>query len=454
MTDPLPIVPFTKPVAGSVRVPGSKSITNRTLILAAQSNGRLRLEGALFSRDTRIMIAALRSCGFAVSADEATSTIEIEGLGGRIPVGEASIHVGNAGTAARFLTAFLALRENGRYHLDGDEPMRKRPMKGLLDALKALGVRFTFQGATDCFPFTMETQGIAGGSISLDASASSQLLSALLMVAPSAKGPLSITLEGETVSEPFVEMTLAMLRQFGASSQVDKSAASGTRYSLTPQSMAYGSPTYAIEPDATAASYFLALPGIVGGQLALDGLATCSLQGDIDFTKVLESAGWRITKDSATNRLLSQRSAPFQSAHWDFNAISDTFLTLAAIAPLFPVPLTISGIAHTRKQETDRLNAMATELRRLGQTVTETEDSLTITPSLSNLKATAQKALSSGQKITIHTYEDHRVAMSFGILGSFDLFGNGQPWLQIADPACCGKTFPSFFEVLESLRQS
>lgn len=434
-------------------MPGSKSITNRALILAALSDGRLRLEGALFSRDTRIMVAALKACGFEVTADEAATAIEIVGMGGEIPNAAATIHVGNAGTAARFLTAFLALRENGRYQLDGDEPMRKRPMKGLLDALKTLGVVFTFHGVQDCFPFTMETHGLKGGSVTLDASASSQLLSALIMVAPRAKGPLSIQLAGETVSEPFVEMTLAMLRQFGATAQVDKTASQGTCYTLAPQAMAYAQPIYAIEPDATTASYFLALPGVVGGQLSIEGLSDCTLQGDIDFTKVLERAGWAITNDGEKSLLVSKRTAPYQSANWDFNAISDTFLTLAAIAPLFPAPLTIRGIAHTRKQETDRLHAMATELRRLGQQVTETEDALTIVPDLAAMKAMVTQSLAAtGKPITIHTYEDHRVAMSFGIMGSYDLLQNGKPWLQIADPACCGKTFPHFFQVLEKLR--
>lgn len=406
----LPIPPFTRPVRGSVTLPGSKSITNRALILAALGQGTTTLHGALFSRDTLIMIAALRALGFKVEPDQTALTIRIEGRGGEIPVREAKIEVGNAGTAARFLTAFVCLRPDGVYHFDGDEAMRRRPIGALLEALEAQGAK----ASARAFPFTLRTAGLPGGTVELDASESSQLLSALLMAAPHARTPLNVRLKGETVSRPFVAMTERMLTQFAASPA-----------------------DYAIEGDATAASYFAMLAIVSRGDIRVDGLnhTTDALQGDAEFCRLLDRVGLL--------KMSGQTLAPgttHKGMKVDFNAFSDTFLSLAAIAPLLSGPTKISGIAHTRKQETDRVAGMARELIKLGQHVIETEDALEIHP----------RPLVSG--VEIETYHDHRFAMSFGILGCFDLQKNGQPWLTIKDPACCSKTFPHFFDLLASLR--
>ncbi len=445
--EPLTLKPFRQPVAGTVSLPGSKSITNRALILAALSRESLTLEGALFSEDTEIMIAALQALGFTVSADAAGKTIFIVGRGGEIPQPQAELQVGNAGTAARFLTALLALKPGGHYRLDGSEAMRKRPMRGLLDALARAGAaEATFGGKEGFFPFELKTQGFAGGSLSVDASASSQILSALLMAAPLAREPLTIELAGETVSKPFVEMTLTMMAQFGIEPE---SAAGGRTAFAGGSSYYYNRPAYVIEPDATAASYFLALPWVTGGGLRLQRLGRVSLQGDISFTEVMAALGVETSTDG-DDLIVSTGQAPGEiPASFDFNAISDTFLTLAALAPLLNQPLTITGIAHTRKQETDRVHAMATELRKLGQRVDETEDALTVHPDLAAMKAATADA-----PVAIDTYRDHRVAMSFGILGCRDLHGDGRPWLTINDPGCCAKTFPNFFEVLKNLRPS
>jgi len=393
--DKLPIFPFTKPVRGSVTLPGSKSITNRALILAALTRGTTTLHGALFSRDTRIMVAALRALGFIVVTDENALTITLAGRGGEIPVREAKIDVGNAGTAARFLTAFVCLRPDGTYHFDGDEAMRRRPIGALLEALESQGAKASARS----FPFTLRTAGLRGGQVDLDASESSQMLSALLMVAPHAKSPLTVKLKGEAGSKPFVTMTEAMVRQFAAAPA-----------------------DYRIEGDASAASYFLALPVVTGGALALPNYGG-PLQGDIKFSEVISAV--------ARGRRGLDRN---------FREFSDTFLTLAALAPLLDGPTRISGIAHTRKQETDRVAGMARELTKLGQQVVETEDSLEIHP----------RPLTPG--VEIETYHDHRFAMSFGILGCHDLHGDGRPWLTIKDPACCAKTFPAFFDLLAGLR--
>lgn len=392
----LPIQPFTQPVRGRITLPGSKSITNRALILAALSRGTTTLHGALFSRDTQIMVAALRALGFVVVTDENALTITIAGRGGEIPVREARLDVGNAGTAARFLTAFVCLRPDGAYHFDGDEAMRRRPIGALLEALESQGARASDRR----FPFTLHTAGLRGGTVELDASESSQMLSALLLVAPHAKTPLTVQLKGAAGSKPFVAMTEAMVRQFAAAPA-----------------------DYAIEGDASAASYFLALPLVTGGHLAFTNYGG-PLQGDVKFREVAAAVGH-------ARRAVTQ----------NFREFSDTFLTLAAIAPLLDGPTRISGIAHTRKQETDRVAGMAAELKKLGQHVIETDDALEIHP----------RPLQAG--VEIETYHDHRFAMSFAILGCHDLLQNGRPWLTIKDPGCCAKTFPAFFDLLEKLRR-
>lgn len=406
----LPIQPFTHAVRGSVTLPGSKSITNRALILAALSRRTVTLRGALFSRDTRIMVAALRQLGFAVETDETALTIRIEGRGGEIPVREAKLDVGNAGTAARFLTAFVCLRPDGIYHFDGDEAMRRRPIGALLEALEGQGAR---AGARS-FPFTLRTAGLPGGSVELDASESSQLLSALLMVAPHAQTSLLVQLKGATVSRPFVDMTNRMIAQFAAQPA-----------------------DYVIEGDATAASYFAELAIVTGGSVAVHGLnlAPDALQGDIEFYRLLTARGLISHSGHTVAGGFSH-----QGVIADFNDFSDTFLSLAALAPLLDGPTKIVGIAHTRKQETDRVAGMARELTKLGQHVVETEDALEIHP----------RPLVPG--VEIETYHDHRFAMSFGILGCHDLHGDGRPWLTIKDPACCAKTFPAFFDLLADLR--
>jgi 3-phosphoshikimate 1-carboxyvinyltransferase len=452
MTPTLTIRPFRTPARGVARVPGSKSLTNRALIFAALADGETRFTGALFSRDTRILIAALRELGFAVEADEAARTIRIEGQGGRIPRRTATLHVGNAGTAARFLTAFLALAPDGVYHLDGDEAMRARPMAGLLAALTGAGCRALAPDGSpaNAFPFTLHTAGRLGELV-VDASASSQLLSALLMALPLAAGA-SVRMSGSTVSEPFVTMTERMCAQFGRPLVRDAAG----RWSC-PAPGPYAAPgAYAIEPDATAASYFIALPAVTGAGAAVrvHGYADDGLQGDTAFARVATACGADLASEGSALRV---RAWPaIRGGDFDFNAFSDTFLTLATVATLADGPTTIRGIAHTRKQETDRVLAMATELERLGQRVVPSAAELRADGGLSSLtihpdRAALRRAAANGP-VEIRTYEDHRMAMSFGVLGSFDLFGDGRPWIAIQDPGCTSKTFPDFFAALEALR--
>jgi 3-phosphoshikimate 1-carboxyvinyltransferase len=444
LPDVLPIKPFTKPVQGEVTLPGSKSITNRALLLAALCDGPVTLTNALFSDDTRLMAEALRRLGIPVTENEAEKTLHVEGQGDKIPAERAELFVGNAGTAARFLTALCAAAPRGVFKVNGVLQMRKRPMKGLIDTLREQGAKIICTGEEGFFPITIEAHGLKGGEVAIDASESSQMLSALLMVAPLANAHVDVSLIGQ-VRWPFIQMTTRLMEVFGQPrlgiiGHDRFRIAYGTRYTL-----AKGN--YAIEPDATAASYYAALPLVAGGEVTLTHLRW-GLQGDTDFLGVMERAGLRVeeTFDGFVVSFVPDLS--HRKITQDFNEFSDTFLTLAAIAPLLDGPTKITGIAHTRKQETDRVAGMACELTKLGQGVVETEDSLEITPNLDELRKRAARGL-----IEIETYDDHRFAMSFAILGCYNLFGEKKPkpWLSIRNPACCAKTFPNFFDVLESV---
>jgi 3-phosphoshikimate 1-carboxyvinyltransferase len=440
LPDLLPIPPFTRPAKGDVALPGSKSLTNRALLLAALCDSPVTLTGALFSEDTRLMAVALRQLGFTIEADEAAGTVRVADQARGFTVGEADLFVGLAGTAARFLTALCAAAPRGLYRIDGVPQMRQRPMQPLIDALRDLGADIRCTGHEGFFPLEIRASGLNGGHVTLDPSESSQLLSALIMVAPLARHEVEIQLSDE-VRRPFVDMTAALMTQFG---QPSPQWLSAEVISVWPQgryAMAHG--TYAVEPDATAASYFLALPLVAGGSLALHGLNPPGrgLQGDTQFIRVMQEAGLTIEPRPGAI-VASYEGAGRRGVGRDFSEFSDTFLTLAAIAPVLDGPTFISGLAHTRRQETDRVAGMARELRRLGQLVEETNDSLEIRP----------QPLRTG--VDIDTYGDHRFAMGFGILGCHDLHGDGRPWLSVRNPACCAKTFPRFFELLEGLRQN
>jgi 3-phosphoshikimate 1-carboxyvinyltransferase len=431
----LPITPFTRPVRGEVSLPGSKSLTNRALLLAALCDGPVTLTRALFSEDTALMVTALQMLGFHVALVDDAHAIRVTGQGGKIPAPSAKLFVGNAGTVARFLTALCAAAPRGVYRIDGVPPMRKRPMRGLLEALRSLGADIRCLSQEGFLPIEIDARGLRGGAVRIDASESSQMLSALLMVAPFAQAPLEVTLAGR-VRWPFVEMTARLMDHF----HQNPITRVGETVFRIDQGTAYHLPagTYAIEPDATAASYFLSLPLVSGGRLVLPGLRGpgAGLQGDTRFIPVLHAAGLSIeSTDGGLVAAFDRGTAP-RGVDQNFSEFSDTFLTLAALAPLLAGPTRITGIAHTRRQETDRVAGAARELRRLGQEVVETEDALAVTP----------RPLT--PDVDIETYGDHRFAMSFAILGCHNLRGNGRPWLRIRNPGCCAKTFPNFFEIL------
>lgn len=428
--DVLALSPFAAPARGTVSVPGSKSINNRALLLAALADGRSTLTDALDSDDTRIFAAGLAALGFQVTHDRAASTFTVDGCGGRLPAppgGKADIFVGNAGTAARFLLALAALGTSP-VRFDGVAAMRKRPMGDLLSALAAQGAGVTAEGAPGHFPLTLSGAGLAGGRIGLDPSRSSQQVSALLMVAPFARADATLALEGTVVSEPYIAMTIDMMGAWGAAVARDADGSlrvqAGQRY--------VAKPAYAVEPDASSASYFFAAAAVTGGQVTVRGLSRKALQGDVLFVDALARMGCTVREGS--DGLSVQGPPRLSGVEIDMNAISDTAPTLAAIAPYAAGPVLITGVEHMRWKETDRVAAMATELKRMGADVEERRDGLLIRPSA--LKRTQ-----------VATYDDHRMAMALAVAG---LAG---PGVDIEDPGCVSKTFPTFFDVLTDLRR-
>jgi 3-phosphoshikimate 1-carboxyvinyltransferase len=353
------------------------------------------------------------------------------------------LNVGNAGTVARFLTALLALQDEGEYFLDGTVAMRERPMEGLINALETHGAKFSFDKKINYFPFKIFPDGLNSENWDIDASLSSQILSAILLISPCIPGETRIQLKKDTVSKPFVKMTIKMMRQFSTESEFN-AVEDNNSYSIGSFKYKLDGGFYDIEPDATAASYFLSLPIAIRGSVLVRNIQNCQLQGDINYSRVISSCGVTVKKENFG--LIASVDSEINGGDFNFNDISDTFLTLAALSPILKSPLKISGIAHTRNQETDRVSGMVTQLRKIVHNVEETEDSIYIEP-YENLNKFIGSNL-----ISIETYEDHRFAMSFSVLGSFDLFGNQTSWIKILDPMCCAKTFPEFFEVLSLCR--
>jgi len=432
----LEIQPIHHPLNATVRVPGSKSLTNRALLIAALANGTTALTNALFSDDSRYFASALQTLGFDVSLDLANSRMTVNGLGGRIPAANAELFIGNAGTAARFLTAFLTLG-NGEYILDGDPRMRERPIGDLIAALQSLGAQLG-SASTDnlslvtdhssiCPPIKIIATGLPGGRTQIAGNISSQFLSALLMVAPYAQFPVEIEVTTELNSKPYVDMTLSIMRDFGVNIQRE-----GYQSFYIPLTNYESRITYSIESDASAASYFFAAPAICGGTVSVENISRKSVQGDIAFLDVLKQMGCSVTeKDNVVDVAGSKE---LQGVDVDMRDISDTAQTLAAIAPFASTPTRIRGIASARVKETDRVHATCTELARLGVRVDEHRDGMTIYP------------CENFRPATIQTYNDHRMAMAFSLIGL------RVPGITIENPGCVSKTFPNFFEVLETLR--
>jgi len=428
MNDRLEIVPLTKPPCATILAPGSKSITNRALVLAAlHSRGQeCFLGNVLTSEDTEVMQRALCQLGFDLFGESCVGGLRISSgpETDTIPVREADLFVANSGTTMRFLTAMVCLG-HGRYRLDGIPRMHERPIEDLLTALRQLGVKAFSERDNGCPPVVVEADGLRGGSIRIKGDVSSQFLSALLLAAPSAEGSIDIEVTGELVSRPYVYMSVAMLRQWGLTIH-------------TPTDHLFHIPgcqrgtmrNYQIEPDASAASYFLGAAALTSGRITLPYLSEQSLQGDMRFANILGQMGCVLGQERGWPFV---QGGPLRGIDVDMNDISDTVMTLAAVACFAEGPTTIRNVAHIRHKETDRLAALATELRRVGAEVEEFADGLTITPRPLHGAA-------------IETYNDHRMAMSMALIGL------RVPGIVIKNPGCVAKTYPHFFTDLERLR--
>lgn len=423
----------TQKCCAAVTVPGSKSITNRALLIATLADGESLLKGALFSDDSRYFLKCIQDLGFAAEADETAKTIRVKGLNGRIPKKEASVYVGSAGTAARFLTAFLGMSE-GAYCLDASEQMRKRPMKPLLDTLTEIGARIHFLGEEGYFPFQIRGGGISAGEICVNIDHSSQFLSALLISACLADRDLRIRVEGSH-GMSYIHMTVRMMEEFGIHAAVEQEKGEDGQIRdvfYIEGGQHYRAADYQIEPDVSAAAYFYGLAAVLGTKVLVRNVAMDCRQGDIEFIRILKKMGCRYEETSEGLAVCGPEDGNLKGVTADMHTCSDQAITLAAIAPFADSPVTITGIGHIRYQESDRISAIAAELKRMGIRCEEREDSITVYPG-------------NPQPSLIETYDDHRMAMGFSLTG---LRAEG---IRIADPKCCKKTFENYFEVLDGI---
>jgi 3-phosphoshikimate 1-carboxyvinyltransferase len=426
------IIPISHALHATVRVPGSKSLTNRALLVASLAEGTTTLTNALFSDDSLYFAGALQKLGFDVRLDSTRAEMTVTGLGGRIPAQKAELFVGNAGTAARFLTTFLTL-SHGEYILAGDARMRERPIGDLVAALEQLGATIVNRkskienGASICPPVKILASGLPGGRAAVAGNVSSQFLSGLLMVAPYAQSFVELVVEGGLNSKPYVDMTLAVMTDFG----VEVTRQGYERFDI-PSARYQPRATYPIESDASAASYFFAAPAILGGKVRVENISRHSKQGDIAFLDIIQQMG--CTVNAGMDYIEVTGPTSLRGVDVDMRDISDMVQTLAAIAPFASSSTRIRGIGFIRAKETDRISAVCAELARLGVEVQEHPDGLTIQP------------CGSMHPACVRTYNDHRMAMAFALVG-LRLTG-----VSLENPACVSKTFPGYFEVLESLR--
>ena len=422
------VKPITHPFNAVVEVPGSKSVTNRALLLAALSNEDCRLNGVLFSDDSRHFITCLLSLGFRLQVNEVERYVVVTGCDGNIPKKQATIDVGSAGTAARFLTSMLALSD-GEYTINASEQMKKRPMLPLFEALESLGAKFTYLEENGHLPVRVvgafANGGKAGTTVNIDISKSTQFLSALLMTAPMLRDGLRVHITSKKTGGSYINITMNMMRQFGCEVFHTESI-----YEV-PAGEHYRSSTYQIEPDVSAACYFYAAAAITGGRALVRNVHSNVMQGDIKFLDVLRQLGCAITEEREGICVTGPKDGQFNGVDVDMNDFSDQAMTLAAIAPFARTSTCIRNIEHIRLQESDRISSIVTELNNLGITVKEGKDRVEIFPG----------KVSGG---VVGTHTDHRMAMSFALIG---LLVDG---IIIDDYECCGKTFENYFQVLES----
>jgi len=414
-----------------VSVPGSKSITNRALLLSALAKGTTVLRNALFCDDTDRMVDCLRKLGVAVDVNVDEETITVTGHGQAFNVSAVELFVGNSGTTARFITPAIAAG-HGLVTLDGVARMRERPMQDLIDAVAQLGGNVASVNGTGCPPLEIHANGLRGGHSKIRANISSQFLSGLLLASPYAKSDSSVEVDGPLLSAPYVLMTIRMMADFGVTVHTEDSfrtfsIASGASY-VSPGE-------YVIEPDASSASYFFAAAAVTGGCVTVRNIHRGGLQGDTAFTDVLEAMGCQVT-DTPVGLCVDARGTTLIGVSMDMNAISDTLMTAAVVAPYCNSPSRFENVGHIRHKETDRLSATAAELTRFGVGTEEEDDALSVFPHHTEVPES---------DITWHTYDDHRMAMAAAV---FALRHHG---VVIEDPLCVNKTFPDFFDRWEKL---
>ena len=415
-------------IEGEVTLPGSKSLSNRALLLSALAEGTTRLTNLLQSDDIQRMLDALEQLGVELELAADGLACTVKGNGGLFARPEnPNFFLGNAGTAIRPLTAVLSLIP-GEFKIDGDEYMRERPIAHLLDALGSLGAEYRYLGQTGCPPFTLKGGNVKGGAVSLPGNISSQYLTAMLMALPLTERDTQISIVGDQVSKPYLDITIGMMDLFGATA----SHQNYEQFDIS-GSQSYKSPGhYLIEGDASSASYFFGAAAI-GGSLTVHGLGVDSVQGDIQFLNTIEQMGAHVEREATCIKV--SRADTLKGVDVDLNHIPDAAMTIAAMALFAEGRTVIRNIYNWRVKETDRMHAMAEGLTRLGAAVKTTEDSMTINP--------PDKIASA----TINPYGDHRVAMSFSLAAL------GNTAVTIDDPDCTRKTFPDYFSVLNSVSQ-
>lgn len=414
------------PVSFDAAVPGSKSFTNRALICAALARGRTELRHASFSDDSRLLSMALIRTGVGVSTDLTRHEIHVTPAGppGAGGLGEDRFSLGNAGTALRFLTSYLCLGK-GTFVVDGDERMRERPIGGLVEALRQLGAEIACEGKEGYPPLRIRARGLRGGTAHVKGDTSSQFVSSLLLSAPAAGGEVTIEVVGEAASKPYIDITLDVMRDMGVSVERD-----GYRRFRIEKSSSYGARGLEIESDGASANYFLAMAAATGGRARVNGVGSGSHQGEVGFARVLERMGCRVAMEE---RSIEVRGGELRGVDVDMNDMPDSVQTLACVALFARGPTRVRNVANLRVKETDRIAAIARECGKLGARVEEAPDGFTLTP-----PARVGAA-------EIDTYRDHRMAMSFAVASA------ASPGIVIRDPDCVSKSYPGFFEQLESL---
>ena len=409
-----------KHLAAKIRIPGSKSLSNRALCLSALAKGESTLEGILHSNDTKRMIEAWSKLGVSIT-ESGKNKLTIKGCKGNISPCEEELYCENAGTAMRFLTAILCLG-HGPYHLTGNERMYERPIKDLIDPLNKLGCRIVDERGSGCPPLTIGAGGFPGGTVELESSKSSQYLSAIMMTAPYAQNATRIIIKGSLVSQTYVEMTLKIMHDFGVKAHWNKADC----IEIPPQ-QCYQARDYEIEGDASSASYFFVAAAICQGEVTIEGVYRNSTQGDLGLVDILEKMGCEVEWSDRQVRLIGK---PLKGISVDMNTMSDVAMSLAIAALFAKGKTTITNVANMRIKECDRISAICTELKKLGARVEEWDDGFSIEGSTPL------------QGAKLDTYDDHRMAMSLSLAGL------KVPEVVINDPACVNKTFPNYFDML------